>query len=311
MAATNFTVAVTGTHGTHNTTVPTVPTVAFKSMGQYQLGAYASRPAQYPEAVAALNAKRQREQEQEEREAARASKPKGSKAKHMTAPDNGSNTPLAVDGAAAKDRTPPATDNTVRFTTLATATMVQLIDALMGKVESQEQCDQLVTLVDDAIAVRLAAIASKGSKAKPTAPVATPPAKAAASAPVAPVSKPETPPAPVAPTAPVAPLATLLAEAKTLHIKGAHLYKDAAKLAAVIASHKAKASKATNEAKGTTPAPLPPATVEAKSAPVAPVSKPEVAPAGTIAIADGKGGWRVLSIEEVWSIMDKVTTPVS
>jgi hypothetical protein len=147
--STTFTVTVNGTYGPCATTVPVECPDAKKlrALGQYQLGAYATR---YPLAAEVLEDKRAQEAAYEaaaaERDAAKAAKAATCKGKHGTPPDTG-NSPLAVDGA--KANTAPAT--TVGCTTLETATDAELIAELLSRQTTMKGLQDVALAFDAAL----------------------------------------------------------------------------------------------------------------------------------------------------------------
>jgi hypothetical protein len=168
MASSTFTVVVNGTYGPSSTTVPVeCPTVEkLRRMGQYQLGAYATR---YPLAQQVLAEKRAAEAAYEQAAAERDAV-KAAKASARKAPSTG-NEPGASDTARAN--TPPTT--TVGCTTLATATDAQLIAELLSRHTTVKALEDVALAFDAALleAENMLEVAPKAPKA-PTAPTAEP-----------------------------------------------------------------------------------------------------------------------------------------
>ena len=166
---TTITAICDGPHGRHSTTVPVEcpPEKLLRGLGHYYLATYATV---YPLAASILAERTAKQAERvaasAEREARKASKG-GSTQKASTG-----NEPGAVDTA--KGNTPPAT--TVQHTTLATATVAQLVAELVSRHATDAALDTLGNMVGDAIDAARATLAKPApSSRRPRPPSRTAP----------------------------------------------------------------------------------------------------------------------------------------
>ncbi len=215
-------------------------------------------------------------------------------------------------GSVDAPRTNPGVATGVGFTTLATATVAQLLAELVSRATTPAQVDRLVNDVADAFEARRATLGDpkEVTISVPVTPEPTPapktpeptPLATAAQAEDAPKAKPGKVPAPKR-TDLEAEHATLVAayKAAKLPMHGACVKWHLETLRAKLAEYNATAAKAE------TPKPAAPAPKAETPKPVA----PKVPAKGTLLIADGKGGTRPATLEELYAAVEAMTAPAA